>query len=141
MFAGCYARRVAPSPTAAETLAALARSHGSTEIVAVATSATREAQNQGAFVHRLRDEAGIDRDGLLQQTTGAKKRVLVEPMQLIQGDEVLTLKFDCKPCEMHVIGKMKGHIIDLPTPGSAVAQVVGHISPEDLLKTIPRAPH
>ncbi|MFT0866657.1 peptidase U32 family protein [Pseudomonas sp. CAM1A] len=68
-------------------------------------------------------------------------RTKVAPMQLIQGDEVLTLKFDCKPCEMHVIGKMKGHIIDLPTPGSAVAQVVGHISPEDLLKTIPRAPH
>lgn len=69
-------------------------------------------------------------------------RTKVAPMQLIQGDEVLTLKFDCKPCEMHVIGKMKGHIIDLPPPGSAaVAQVVGHISPEDLLKTIPRAPH
>lgn len=68
-------------------------------------------------------------------------RTKVAPMQLIQGDEVLTLKFDCKPCEMHVIGKMKSHIIDLPTPGSAVAQVVGHISPEDLLKTIPRAPH
>ncbi len=42
------------------TLADLARSHGATEIVAVATSATREAQNQGAFVRRLRDEAGID---------------------------------------------------------------------------------
>jgi putative protease len=68
-------------------------------------------------------------------------RTKVAPMQLIQGDEVLTLKFDCKPCEMHVIGKMKSHIIDLPTPGSAVAQVVGHISPEDLLKTIPRGPH
>ena len=68
-------------------------------------------------------------------------RTKVAPMQLIQGDEVLTLKFDCKPCEMHVIGKMKNHIIDLPTPGSAVAQVVGHISPEDLLKTIPRGAH
>lgn len=33
---------------------------------------------------------------------------------------------------------MKGHILDLPQPGSAV---VGHISAEDLLKTIPRAPH
>ncbi|UZE26691.1 peptidase U32 family protein [Pseudomonas asplenii] len=65
-------------------------------------------------------------------------RTKVAPMQLIQGDEVLTLKFDCKPCEMHVIGKIKGHILDLPQPGSAV---VGHISPADLLKTIPRAPH
>jgi putative protease len=42
---------------------------------------------------------------------------------------------------MHVVGKIKGHILDLPQPGSGVQQVVGHISPEDLLKTIPRAPH
>jgi putative protease len=62
-------------------------------------------------------------------------RTKVAPMQLIQGDEVLTLKFDCKPCEMHVIGKMKGHILDLPLPGSASAPVVGHITPQELLKT------
>lgn len=68
-------------------------------------------------------------------------RTKVAPMQLVHGDEVLTLKFDCKPCEMHVIGKMKGHILDLPQPGSAVEQIVGQISPEDLLKTIRRAPH
>jgi len=67
-------------------------------------------------------------------------RTKVAPMQLIHGDEVLTLKFDCKPCEMHVIGKMKGHILDLAPPGSKKS-VVGHITPEDLLKTIPRAPH
>jgi collagenase-like PrtC family protease len=70
--------------------------------------------------------------------TGVKTKVA--PMQLIHGDEVLTLKFDCKPCEMHVIGKMKGHILDLPLPGSGV-NVVGQISPQDLLKTIRRAPH
>lgn len=67
-------------------------------------------------------------------------RTKVAPMQLVHGDEVLTLKFDCKPCEMHVIGKMKGHILDLPQPGSAAAQVVGHISPDDLLKTIRQKP-
>ena len=70
--------------------------------------------------------------------TGVKTKVA--PMQLIHNDEVLTLKFDCKPCEMHVIGKMKGHILDLPQPGSGV-NVVGQISPQDLLKTIRRAPH
>ncbi|MCO6057856.1 U32 family peptidase [Pseudomonas sp. MOB-449] len=69
-------------------------------------------------------------------------RTKVAPMQLVHGDEVLTLKFDCKPCEMHVVGKMKGHILDLPVPGSAASQVVGQISPDDLLKTIRnRAPH
>jgi exopolyphosphatase / guanosine-5'-triphosphate,3'-diphosphate pyrophosphatase len=38
----------------------LARGSGADEIVAVATSATREARNQDAFVARLRDEAGLD---------------------------------------------------------------------------------
>lgn len=69
-------------------------------------------------------------------------RTKVQPMQLIHGDEVLTLKFDCKPCEMHVIGKIKGHILGLPQPGSdGVNQIVGQISPEDLLKTIRKPAH
>ncbi|MDH0893009.1 MULTISPECIES: U32 family peptidase [unclassified Pseudomonas] len=68
-------------------------------------------------------------------------RTKVQPMQLIHGDEVLTLKFDCKPCEMHVVGKMKGHILDLPQPGSAAhSKMVASISPEDLLKTIRNKP-
>lgn len=66
-------------------------------------------------------------------------RTKVAPMQLVHGDEVLTLKFDCKPCEMHVIGKIKGNILNLPQPGSA-SSVVGHITPDDLMKTI-RKPH
>ena len=37
-------------------------------------------------------------------------------MQLIHGDEVLTLKFDCRPCEMHVVGKIKK-----PYPENAAA--------------------
>ncbi|SIQ12270.1 U32 family peptidase [Aquipseudomonas alcaligenes] len=68
-------------------------------------------------------------------------RTKVAPMQLIQGDEVLTLKFDCKPCEMHIIGKMKGHILNQPQPGSAAhSKMVASISPEDLLKTIRNKP-
>ncbi|MCK3840290.1 MULTISPECIES: U32 family peptidase [Pseudomonas] len=59
--------------------------------------------------------------------TGVKTKVA--PMQLIHGDEVLTLKFDCKPCEMHVVGKIKGHILGLPQPGSAVE----HFNPENLI--------
>ncbi|CEA01938.1 peptidase U32 [Pseudomonas saudimassiliensis] len=66
-------------------------------------------------------------------------RTKVAPMQLVHGDEVLTLKFDCKPCEMHVIGKIKGNILNLPQPGSG-ANIVGSITPEDLLKTIRRKP-
>jgi collagenase-like PrtC family protease len=30
-----------------------------------------------------------------------------DPMVLINGNEKLTLRFDCKPCEMHVIGRLK----------------------------------
>lgn len=55
-------------------------------------------------------------------------------MQLVNGDEVLTLKFGCRPCEMHVIGKIKDHILKMPLPGI----VVGSISPEDPMKTLPK---
>jgi putative protease len=67
-------------------------------------------------------------------------RTKVSDMQLIHQDEVLTLKFDCKPCEMHIIGKMKGHILHQPQPGSAQSKggAVGYITPDDLLKTIKR---
>lgn len=30
-----------------------------------------------------------------------------DPMTLMNGKDKLTLRFDCKPCEMHVIGKMR----------------------------------
>ena len=39
--------------------AEMARSFGSVEIIAVATSATREAENQAEFLHRLQSEAGL----------------------------------------------------------------------------------
>jgi putative protease len=39
--------------------------------------------------------------------TGVQGTVKAEPLQLINGKEKLTLRFDCKPCEMHVMGKMK----------------------------------
>ncbi len=37
------------------------------------------------------------------------KGIKAEPMTLINGNERLTLRFDCKACEMHVVGKMKKH--------------------------------
>ncbi|HEY8906780.1 MAG TPA: U32 family peptidase [Rhodoferax sp.] len=39
--------------------------------------------------------------------TGVQGQVKAEPLQLVNGKEKLTLRFDCKPCEMHVMGKMK----------------------------------
>ncbi|WP_395303745.1 U32 family peptidase [Enterobacter sp. ECC-019] len=69
-----------------------------------------------------------------KQAKGSIKSWKATPMQLVNGDEVLTLKFDCRPCEMHVIGKMKNHIFKMPQPGSIVASV----SPDDLMKTLPK---
>ena len=70
-----------------------------------------------------------------KQAKGSVKSWKATPMQLVHQDEVLTLKFDCKPCEMHVIGKMKNHILKMPLPGS---EIVASISPDDLLKTMPK---
>ena len=43
-------------------------------------------------------------------------QVRAEPMTLVNGYERLTLKFDCRACEMHVIGKIKKHIQKTPPP-------------------------
>ena len=44
----------------ARQFAQLARAHGAEIIITVATAATREAANQGAFVQRLQQEADLD---------------------------------------------------------------------------------
>ncbi|XOO19449.1 peptidase U32 family protein [Edwardsiella ictaluri] len=62
---------------------------------------------------------------------GVKGRA--SPMQLVCQDELLTLKFDCKHCEMQVIGKIKPHVLKMALPGS----VLGAITPDELLKTLP----
>jgi putative protease len=44
--------------------------------------------------------------------TGVQGTVRAEPLTLRNGSEVLTLKFDCKPCEMHVVGKIKPKVLN-----------------------------
>jgi hypothetical protein len=39
--------------------------------------------------------------------TGVQGTVRAEPMTITQGN----LRFDCKPCEMHVVGKIKPSVI------------------------------
>ena len=39
--------------------------------------------------------------------TGVHGTIKAEPLELINGSEKLKLVFDCKPCEMHVVGKLK----------------------------------
>jgi putative protease len=43
--------------------------------------------------------------------TGVQGTIRAEPLMLINGKEKLTLRFDCKPCEMHVVGCMKRHVL------------------------------
>ena len=42
---------------------------------------------------------------------GVQGTVKAEPLALINGKEKLTLRFDCKPCEMHVVGKIKRSVL------------------------------
>ena len=47
---------------------------------------------------------------------GVQGQVKAEPMVLVNGDQKYTLKFDCKPCEMHIMGKMRKDIFNSPPP-------------------------
>ncbi|MHB1084827.1 MAG: peptidase U32 family protein [Thiobacillus sp.] len=47
--------------------------------------------------------------------TGVQGTVRAAPLTLINGSEKLTLRFDCKPCEMHVMGKLKPAVIKANT--------------------------
>jgi putative protease len=41
---------------------------------------------------------------------GVQGQVRAEPLTLVHGNDRLTLRFDCKPCEMHVVGPMRQNI-------------------------------
>lgn len=43
--------------------------------------------------------------------TGVQGTVKAEPMTLVHGNDRLTLRFDCKPCEMHVVGAMRKNVL------------------------------
>ena len=47
---------------------------------------------------------------------GVQGQVRAEPMTLVNGSERLRLEFDCRKCEMHVMGKAKKHILQTPPP-------------------------
>jgi 23S rRNA 5-hydroxycytidine C2501 synthase len=42
--------------------------------------------------------------------TGVQGTIRAEPLTLVNGNEKLTLRFDCKPCEMHVVGRLRRSI-------------------------------
>ncbi len=49
---------------------------------------------------------------------GVQGQVKAEPMTLVNGGQRYTLRFDCKPCEMHVMGAMKPGILNSPPPSA-----------------------
>ena len=49
---------------------------------------------------------------------GVQGQVKAEPMTLSTGEDTYTLRFDCKPCEMHVVGSMKPGILRMPPPSA-----------------------
>ncbi|MFN9506898.1 MAG: peptidase U32 family protein [Rubrivivax sp.] len=42
---------------------------------------------------------------------GVQGTVRAEPMTLTHGSDTFTLRFDCKPCEMHVVGKLRKRVV------------------------------
>lgn len=51
---------------------------------------------------------------------GVQGTVTAEPMTLINGNDKFTLKFDCKPCEMHVMGIIRKPVIKMGPPQAIV---------------------
>ena len=43
--------------------------------------------------------------------TGVRGTVRAEPMVLRHGEDTVTLRFDCKPCEMHVVGRIRKNVL------------------------------
>lgn len=48
--------------------------------------------------------------------TGVQGTLRAAPLTLVNGSERLTLRFDCKRCEMHVVGKMKPAVVRRTEP-------------------------
>ena len=63
--------------------------------------------------------------------TGVQGTVKAEPLTLINGKDKLTLRFDCKPCEMHVVGSIRKSVLQ-STPRSA------HGAPVQFYRTRPQ---
>ncbi len=62
-------------------------------------------------------EAFKEKGGIHMITSGDRVIICRAPSReiiskLVNGKEKLTLRFDCKPCEMHVVGKMKKSVMN-----------------------------
>lgn len=90
--------------------------HG-VKLIAAAYEANQELDEVPLMItkHCLRFSHGLcpkEAKGVI----GVQGTVTAEPMTLISGNDRFTLKFDCKPCEMHVMGKIRKPVLQLPQP-------------------------
>ena len=90
--------------------------HG-VKLIAAAYEANQELDEVPLMItkHCLRFSHGMcpkEAKGVI----GVQGTVTAEPMTLINGNDRFTLKFDCKPCEMHVMGKIRKPVLQMPPP-------------------------
>lgn len=50
---------------------------------------------------------------------GLQGKIRAEPMTLVSGADRFILRFDCKACEMHLIGTIKKHVLRALPPGAS----------------------
>jgi len=90
--------------------------HG-VKMIAAAYEANQELDEVPVMItkHCLRFSHGMcpkEAKGVI----GVQGTVTAEPMTLINGNDRFTLKFDCKACEMHVMGKIRKPVLQMPPP-------------------------
>jgi putative protease len=90
--------------------------HG-VKLIAAAYEANKELDEVPLMItkHCLRFSHGLcpkEAKGVI----GVQGTVTAEPMTLINGNDRFTLVFDCKPCEMHVMGKIRKPVLQLAQP-------------------------
>ncbi len=90
--------------------------HG-VKLIAAAYEANKELDEVPLMItkHCLRFSHGLcpkEAKGVI----GVQGTVTAEPMTLINGNDRFTLKFDCKPCEMHVMGKIRKPVLQMLQP-------------------------
>ncbi len=54
---------------------------------------------------------------------GVQGTLRAEPLTLLHGNDRLTLRFDCKPCEMHVVGRLRKKLLRDAAREAAAAPV------------------
>jgi putative protease len=70
---------------------------------------------------------------------GVQGTVRADPLVLVSGGERLTLRFDCKPCEMHVVGRLRRGVVDTQKQALKAAARTPGAAPIRFYRTRPTA--